>query len=164
MAYKISCPCWIRYIKRVRGRRHSFLFQFSIPLSLSLFPCVRGNSQNAIIQPRNCPERHFPTPFSVPLISLVCPPLHPLPLHYSYRPTASKYPSIVDSLPLTCIMLFSHTIEYIQLRQRIATQKQRLQYTRRVERELRPRASRCRGEWRVPSRNSTKHRKQCQRI
>lgn len=83
----------------------------SQPLSLSLFPCVRGNSQNAIIQPRNCPERHFPTPFSVPLILLVC-PLSPPPLHHSY-PTASKYPSIVDSLPLTCIMLFSHTIEYI---------------------------------------------------
>lgn len=150
------------------------VFQLPLPPSFPYFSSATGDSQSAIIRPRNCSERHFLAPFLGPLlpILLVCPFYI---VSIAYLPAVSNHPYAARRRTLSSLppdgLLFNHLVEYgtYSCDRENRDQMQRLEHSCRgwkrvtAERE-RERARLVVEEWWIPPQNSTKHRKQCLRI
>lgn len=153
--------------------RTPLVFQFSpsppsLPLSLPRSSSATGDSQSAIIRPRNCSERHFLTPF-------LDPPSHRftrLPLLYRfYRPSSGGIkPPLYYSSPYSsslfhpsCCSITSRNMVSIVTTEKITSKRNGWSTRVGVEREMESERH-VAEEWRIPPRNSTKQRKQCLRI
>lgn len=137
----------------------------SQPLSLSLFSLVEKETAKARLSDREIVlNATFWLPFCPPSFYSSVPPLH-----HSYRPSTNGiktpfyYSSSILSLSLP-VLRCSVIPQNIYSSDREPRPKSNGYDIREGLKESRENESRCREELQVPPRNSTKHRKQCQRI